>query len=695
MADALDFQPTDALLALSSFSFDVCVMDFFLPLTHGGRVVLMRQKDAFQMKNIARVLVESDVTVMVQGPVIWRSLLEAGWTGKPDLKIVNTAEHLSQELANRLLPLGKGLWNAYGPSEITIFSSIGRITPDAPEVHIGQPAANTRYYLVDEQGGLIEDADQPGELLIAGMGICPAGYLNQPELTREKYLPNPFSSDPQYALAYRSGDRVRRLPNGNYAYIGRLDYQIKLRGFRIELGEIEAALEQHPAVRQAVAVVRQLDHPASDPQILAFVTITPQPVDLPGAEPLTARDLKKFLTRKLPVYAVPAAIVMVDRFPLTATGKVDRKRLPIPEGVIRPNGSVYIPPEEPFQEQLVGLWEQILSVSPIGIDDNLFDLGGHSLHVIQLVTAMEASLNVTIAADLVLTHPTIRQLSLAFGKTQSTLYANVYRPFVGFNTQGQKTPIFATHPLPDFARCFGWDRPFYGICQTYLSQEIPLAERSLDRVLALLLTEIRALQPRGPYNLMGYCVRSPIAWSLAAALEAEGEQVTLMLVDPNLPPPCVNIPFLLYFAMLPGLRFRVSGPSPTRRPRRRPPRPIQFTFKQPHGSNFDAYRLRPDTRARLQQMLFLQANIHTYFHFEDLTIHYANYHLPTLQAPVTFFLSSTLLQGICRFYLREIERHWAPRSAQAEIILPDIIHQKISGLAGAQTIGPIMETKFH
>jgi amino acid adenylation domain-containing protein len=696
-AKTLDFQEADVVFASCSFIFDISVLDIFLPLTHGGTLVMLPHRDRFDMNKHMVLIEQENVTMLIQGPMFWRALIEAGWQGKPNMRIISSAEHLPQSLVRPLLQLGCGLWNAYGPSETTIFSSIGKITTEAPLVQIGHPADLTAFYILDEALQPVAYGEE-GELYISGIGINPEGYLNRPELSQEKFLPNTFSADPVYALMYRTGDRVKQLEDGTYQYLGRLDFQVKIRGYRIELGELETVLEQHPSIRQAVVIHQPAEKLEEHPKLFAFVKIE-------TTTPVTPEDIKDYISQKLPHYFMPSFIIPLLAFPQTPTGKVDRKKLEAQkqeiialhqqnETLTRQNQTPYAAATTPLEEQLVAYWQSLLSFAPIGIDDDFFALGGGSLQLIQLVTYFNQTLKLPISVEQVMNHSTIRKLSSFFHPSSRSKYSNIDVPFVSFNNKGSHRPLFGTHPLPDIARSFSPERPFYGLSQTYIRQTLPLENRDLAEVVNLWLQEIKRLQPTGPYNLMGYCARAPIAWELARVLEAEGHQVTLILFDPSLPPPCLNAAFLLYSAMIPNLRFKALL-SQTNRKQLKKRKQIRFAFKQPYGANYDRYQLKPETRQRLEKMVSLQADINRYFYLEDLAVNYPDgFSLQPLQASVYYFLSHTIRNGPHRFYLRDIETRWRPLSKEAHIELVDVQHVHLIGHEGAPAISKTLKDKL-
>jgi amino acid adenylation domain-containing protein len=309
----------DTLLSVTTLSFDIAGLELYLPLSTGARVVLVSQEVATDGVQLAAQLAARGATVMQATPATWRLLLEAGWVGNPSLKILCGGEALLRELAEQLLERGTGLWNLYGPTETTIWSTSYAVESRDGAVPIGHPLANTQLYILDSHLQPVP-IGAVGELYISGDGLA-RGYLNQPELTAERFIPNPLSNEPGARL-YKTGDLARYLADGTIECLGRIDHQVKLRGFRIELGEIEAVLLKHPGVRETVVIARE-----EGPDNTCLVAyIVPSPV-----QAITISELRHFLMERLPNYMMPAAFIFLDTLPLTRNGKIDRRAIPAPD----------------------------------------------------------------------------------------------------------------------------------------------------------------------------------------------------------------------------------------------------------------------------------------------------------------------------------------------------------------------------
>jgi amino acid adenylation domain-containing protein len=394
----------DILLSVTTLSFDIAVLEIFLPISTGASFVLANRETVSDGKQLLEKLIRSDASVMQATPATWRLLLEAGWTGDSRLKILCGGETLPRELADLLLERGAALWNLYGPTETTIWSTVHKVESLNGRVPIGRPIDNTQVYLLDS---ILQPVPigVPGELYIGGTGLA-RGYLHRPGLTKEKFMTDPFGKNPGARL-YKSGDLARYLPDGTIEFLGRSDYQVKVRGFRIEPEEIEMALGQHPAVREAVVLARE--DAAGNNRLTAYL--------IPGKKPTpTITELRGFLDKKLPAYMVPSAFLFLDALPLTPNGKVDRKALPT-AGTARPELDVaFAAPRDPVEELLVGIWARVLGINNVGIHDNFFDLGGASIQTIK-VSNLATKAGLQLTPELLFEHQTVARLAEAIAPT--------------------------------------------------------------------------------------------------------------------------------------------------------------------------------------------------------------------------------------------------------------------------------------
>ncbi len=414
MRRAPGIAPDDILLAVTTLSFDIAALEIFLPLTAGARVALVSREVTSDGAQLFEQLANSRATMMQATPATWKMLIEAGWQGGHRMKLLCGGEPLPRSLATQLLPRCGELWNMYGPTETTIWSTITRVeNPDAP-IDIGRPIANTHIFIVDAEMNPVP-IGIPGELLIGGHGLA-RGYHARPELTAAKFIPNsqhstlncaahlrPRRTQTTQPLLFRTGDLARWLPDGRIECLGRADGQVKVRGFRIELGEIESALRDHPKIKDAAVIVRE-DAPG-DRRLVSYI------VQANGAPP-PAAELRETLQRRLPDYMIPAAFVTLAALPLTPNGKLDRRALPAPDAAAATARREHTAPRTPEEEKLAGIWSSVLRVERVGIHDNLFDLGADSLLVFQIATrARQAGL--AVSPKLLFQHRTIAALAAA------------------------------------------------------------------------------------------------------------------------------------------------------------------------------------------------------------------------------------------------------------------------------------------
>jgi amino acid adenylation domain-containing protein len=374
---------SDKLLAVTTLSFDIAVLELLLPLTVGAEVVLASLDDATDGVALSKLLESSRATLMQATPATWRMLIEAGWRGGPGFRALCGGEALPPDLATALLERSAELWNMYGPTETTVWSTCWRVERPENGIWIGRPIANTQVWVLDERL-LPCPVGVPGEVHIGGDGVA-WGYLDRPDLTAERFIADPFatsgSDGGRPSLLYRTGDLGRWRTDGMLECLGRTDFQVKVRGYRIELGEIEATLASHPAIAQAVVVARP--GPGGEKQLVAYI------IPREGESP-TGSELRKHARAKLPDYMVPPTYVTVESFPLTPNGKVDRRALPEPQAVAPAEpDTAFTAPSTATEIALAEVWQQLLNLASVGAGDNFFDLGGHSLLVMQAIAAME------------------------------------------------------------------------------------------------------------------------------------------------------------------------------------------------------------------------------------------------------------------------------------------------------------------
>jgi amino acid adenylation domain-containing protein len=370
--------PNDVLIAVTTLSFDIAGLELFLPLTVGARILVATADEAHDGTALRELIESSGATIVQATPATWHMLIDAGWRGSLSLTALCGGEAMPPQLAAELLSRTRALWNMYGPTETTIWSTVARVERDSP-ISLGTPIANTQVYIIDKHKRPVP-MGVAGELCIAGAGVA-LGYLNRPELTAERFVANPFVPG---ARMYRTGDLARFTKDGTIGYLGRSDFQVKVRGFRIELGEIESLLSRHPDILQAVATTYD---DAAGRRLVAYV------VYRAGAEP-TGTELRRFVRAELPDYMVPSLFVQMESLPLTPNGKVDRRALPPP---IQQGSHVErVAPRTDMERLIATVWSEALGGCEVSIHDNFFDIGGHSLLSVQVIAKLEKRVGVRL-----------------------------------------------------------------------------------------------------------------------------------------------------------------------------------------------------------------------------------------------------------------------------------------------------------
>uniref|UniRef100_UPI002B40EA8B non-ribosomal peptide synthetase n=1 Tax=Xenorhabdus szentirmaii TaxID=290112 RepID=UPI002B40EA8B len=396
----------DVLLGITSLSFDISILELFLPLLTGAQIILATQGQAADAQQLAALIAQHHVSFMQATPSTWRMLLQLPTFSLPaKFKVLCGGEALPEKLATQLLQQVPTLWNLYGPTETTVWSALNGLTRASS--YIGHPIANTQIYILDTQGQPVP-LGVAGEIHIGGAGVA-RGYLNRPALTAERFIPDPFSTIPDARL-YKTGDLGRWLPDGSIEYLGRNDFQVKLRGFRIEPGEIEVRLTQCAGVQEAVVIARE-DSPG-DTRLVAY--ILPQP----NAE-LVPAELRQQLAPHLAEYMLPSAFVTLETFPLTPNGKLDRKALPAPEqSAVAVRG--YEAPVGETETTLAQIWQNLLGLERVGRHDHFFEIGGHSLMVVQLITRIQTEFLIDIPIVSIFQFPKLSELAEVILSTQAS-----------------------------------------------------------------------------------------------------------------------------------------------------------------------------------------------------------------------------------------------------------------------------------
>ena len=397
----------DHLLSVTTLSFDISVLELFLPLINGAHLILANRDVATDGNRLLELMNEVQVTVMQATPASWHMLLQAGWAGSSGLNVLSGGEALPKELADELRLKNSEVWNLYGPTEATVWALFHQVQSSESPVPIGRPVANTKIYILDAQLQPVP-VGWPGELYIEGPGLA-RGYLHKQDLTADRFIPNPFSNNFGSRL-YKTGDFARYNPDKTVRYLGRRDHQVKVRGYRIELQEIEAQLSTHPLVRQVYVLVQKDEGEkgafrfTSNTHLVAYVVAQTN-------EPFNINELREYLLRKVPEYMVPTAFILLTSLPLLSNGKVNQRALPSRDESRPELESSYVPPETETERKLVGLWEEVMEIKPVGIHDNFFTLGGHSLIATSVLARVRVSYHLNLPLRIIFESPTIAELA--------------------------------------------------------------------------------------------------------------------------------------------------------------------------------------------------------------------------------------------------------------------------------------------
>jgi amino acid adenylation domain-containing protein len=512
------FLPSDTLLAVTTLAFDIAGLEIYLPLLAGGRVVIASRATASDGRLLISLLERSGASVMQATPATWRLLFESGWRGDPKLKVLVGGDTLPLDLGKQLVSSCGQVWNMYGPTETTIWSAVYRVTGfEEKTIPIGWPIANTELHIRDAELRPVA-LGEDGELCISGIGLA-RGYFERPELTSEKFVDDPYCPGTHL---YRTGDLARYGTGSNIHFLGRIDHQVKIQGFRIEPGEIEAALNAHPHVSQSVVVARENAH--GDKSLIAYIVAEPN-------RTFTPAGLREYLSGKLPDYMVPAAFVGLDALPLTPNRKVDRNALPAPVASDFESNTPYLAARDEIEGKLVAIWEDVLNIRPIGIRTSFFDLGGKSIVAARMFTKIANAFGRELPLSILFRSPTIEQLAT---ELRSNAVSEKHRNVVAIRAAGLRPPFFCVHGglgsilfLYPLGSLLDSGQPYYGIESDGLDGA-DMRHKTVEGMAAHYLSEIRAIQPRGPYYIGGYCFGALVAFEMAQQLKQDGEEVALL-----------------------------------------------------------------------------------------------------------------------------------------------------------------------
>jgi amino acid adenylation domain-containing protein len=523
---------TDRLLAITTISFDIAGLELYLPLITGAEVVIADVETTRDGRLLLSLIEERNISMMQATPSTWQMMLDSGWETHFDLKVLAGGEALPKELADKLLKLSSSVWNMYGPTETTIWSTVKQISADDKLITIGLPIDNTQVYIMDEQGKPLPGGSI-GEIYIGGTGVA-EGYLNRPELTNERFVPDTYSKMPGSRL-YRTGDLGKMLENGDIQCLGRIDQQVKIRGHRIELGEIESILSAQQGIKQSVVIAQE------DASLNKFLVAFVVPGSLGNAKGEIPKKLidewKEKLGEALPYYMVPDEFVPIESFPLTQNGKIDRKAFPKVNRHTHVKVKKQILPRNAYEQLVANIWAQALGLDKLSITDDFFELGGHSLLAVKVMVAIEKETGERLPLATLFTNSTIEKLALQLSGNKE---GETWDTIVPIKTTGEKPPLFLVHGsglnllmFKTISEHFDETQPLYGIQAIGLTKPVEIPS-TVEGIAAYHIQEILRVSPDGPYAIAGYSYGGFIAYEIAKQLINSGKKVKFVgMIDTN------------------------------------------------------------------------------------------------------------------------------------------------------------------
>ncbi|QXV64196.1 amino acid adenylation domain-containing protein [Mucilaginibacter sp. 21P] len=512
---------TDRMLAVATISFDIAGIDLYLPLSVGAEIVLADSITAKDGRALLDIVRTQGITILQATPYTWRMMLEVGWEEYLPLKVFTGGEALAKDLAERLIPRSKEVWNLYGPTETTIYSIIKHIT-DANDITIGWPVDNTQVYILDEEKNDLVDGEI-GEIYIGGVGVA-LGYLNRPELNAERFIDNPFTPGEKI---YRTGDLAKIKPDGDIVYLGRIDHQVKVRGYRIELGEIEHNLGKQEDIKQAVVIARE-DTPGI-PRLVAYIVLKSGGSGAPDKATLNNWD--KALLDVLPEYMVPDDYVLLDTIPSTPNGKIDRKALPKPDYSQITREGDYVAPRTSNEKLVADIWEELMGLEKVSAFDNFFQLGGRSLIAVKIMARLEKETGKRLPLATLFEYSTVEKLA---ARLEIDASAITWESLVPIKPKGSKMPLYIVHGaglnvllFNALAMNMDEEQPVYGLQAKGLNGvDEPLDV--MEEIAANYVDEIINHDPVGPYAVAGYSLGGLIAYEMAKQMLAMGKDVRML-----------------------------------------------------------------------------------------------------------------------------------------------------------------------
>ncbi|WP_066808090.1 non-ribosomal peptide synthetase [Sphingomonas asaccharolytica] len=509
------FTADDSLLAVTTLSFDIAGLELFLPLISGGELILAPKAVTADPRRLNELFVNARPSVMQATPATWRALIEAGWQGSPTLRILCGGEALPRDLAESLIERSGELWNVYGPTETTIWSTLARVTPGEGPVPIGRPLDNTTIHILDQYRNTAP-IGVVGELFIGGAGLA-QGYRHRADLTAERFVTI------RGERLYRTGDLARYQADGTILCLGRVDNDEKIRGYRVAVEEIEGALAEHPEI--VAAAVRSWPDASGERALAAYIVTR-------GDEGPSRATLREHLAKTLPDYMIPSHFEHLPALPMTPNAKVDRKALPQPGGA---GARAIEPPQGETETTLAAIWCDLLRIGQVSRDDSFFELGGHSLLVARLLVRIEQQWGRRIGMAEFFQAPTLETLA---ERIEGIATADLGE-WVPLQPKGDELPLLWLDGGPTFlalAQAMGTGRPFLGLPLGPILERTLQPGMTFEQMASEIVAVIRESRPRGPYLIGGWCTNGIMAFEVARQLRAAGEDVPLLALGHSMNP---------------------------------------------------------------------------------------------------------------------------------------------------------------
>jgi aspartate racemase len=538
-----NFSADETFLHLAPISFDASTLEIWGAMLNGSRLVIY-PSTLPSLSELGELVSRTQVTTLFLTTGLFHQFVDSNVTTIGAVKqLLTGGDALSPTLLQKGLEQIENVTivNCYGPTESTVMACAYPVARDrvTTSVPIGRPVSNTQLYVINatRPAGIGER----GELFIGGHSLG-RGYHNRPDLTAERFIPDPYGPNAGGRL-YQTGDAARYMNDGLIQFLGRVDDQIKISGFRIEPGEIEAVLSTHPGLRTALVIAKEESQ--GQKFLVAYFVPNNETDAETGAETASqpgpsSDELRAYLKERLPEYMVPSVYVPLESVPLTPHGKVDRNALPAPQVSLSRVGREYIAPQNDLQQQLVDIWEELFKIHPIGITDNFFELGGHSLQMIMLVARVEERLGKRVSMAELFDDPTVEHLSGLIGHGRENLLQSLLVPM---KPEGTLPPFFGPHAsggnvwcYKELVRYLGDDQPFFGVQPREAEDGMAVYHTEIEAMAADYVQAVRSYQPEGPYWLGGWSMGGAIAFEMARLLQQEGQEVAMVaLIDTGVP----------------------------------------------------------------------------------------------------------------------------------------------------------------